>query len=120
MIKEIWKELLNCDIEILYGKFGEEYKYLKYSDVVKLLDKYNTMYPDYKDLLYQNDSLHSELQELKDYKKVDFKKMTLEEIEDQLGYKIKYVIFLGEDEIEFDEIKKAIRELEQKHNLGGE
>ncbi len=40
MIEEIKKELLNCDVEILYGKFGEEYKYLKHSDVVKLLDKY--------------------------------------------------------------------------------
>jgi glutamate formiminotransferase len=41
MIEEIKKELLNCDVEILYGKFGEEYKYLKHSDVAKLLDKYN-------------------------------------------------------------------------------
>jgi hypothetical protein len=44
MIEEIKKELLNCDIEILYGLHGEEYKYIKHSDVVKLLNKYQDVY----------------------------------------------------------------------------
>ena len=106
-IEEIKKEIeneKNCRCVVPITNDTNVTKYIKLDTVMEILDKYQLMYPDYKELLYKNDSITTELQ---NYKSV------WEELKESQSTNCAYVNLGEELEVRFEE-------LEQKYKLGGE
>lgn len=95
MLEEIKKEIEE-------QSYNENFctKIIQLDDLFKILDKYQLMYPDYKNLLYKNDSITTELQNYKS---------AFEEL--------KYEYISGENK-QYE--NNTVKQIQQKYNLGGD